>query len=198
MNVNIYIETSFKGPAVKRAVGAWIVEYIERDGTPNTRGGLIYTDRTSENDLALCLIEKAFSILTKTCCAVVFTECGHVLRTMQNHWLARWRKNGWINGKGKLIRNAGAWNRCADLFDHHMTEWTDQWHTYRRCSAGSGRNWTWNTHLSMRRSWWRSGTHRSGGGQNENSRVTRGQGVYEIYCKLERRQGQHGEYYSGT
>ena len=132
MNVNIYIETSFKGPAVKRAAGAWIVEYIERDGTPNTRGGLIYTDRTSENDLALCLIEKAFSILTKTCCAVVFTECGHVLRTMQNHWLARWRKNGWINGKGKLLRNAEAWNRCADLFDHHMTEWTDQWHTYRQ------------------------------------------------------------------
>lgn len=131
MNVNIYIETSFKGPASRRAAGAWIVECITSDGIPNTRGGLIYADRITENDLALGLIEKAFSILTKTCCVVVFTECGHVLRTMQNHWLTQWRKNGWINAKDKLIRNAEAWNRCANLFDNHMTEWTDGWHTYR-------------------------------------------------------------------
>ncbi len=131
MNVNIYIETSFKGPSLRRAVGAWIVECITSDGEPNTRGGLIYADWIGENDLVLRLVEKAFSILTKTCCVVVFTSCGHVLRTMQNHWLTQWRKNGWINAKGRLIRNAEAWNRCANLFDNHMTEWTDQWHTYR-------------------------------------------------------------------
>ena len=133
MNVNIYIETSFKGPATRRAAGAWIVEYIISTGRPVTRGGILYSDGTTENDLALCLIEKAFSILTKTCCAVVFTECGHVLRTMQNHWLAQWQKKGWINAKGKLIRNAEAWNRCALLLEHHMTEWTDRPHEYRQC-----------------------------------------------------------------
>lgn len=133
MNVNIYIETSFRGPAVRRAAGAWIVEYMSSTGKPVTRGGILYVDSTTENDLALHLVSKAFSILTKTCCAVVYTECGHILRTMQNHWLWQWRKNGWINARGKMVRNAEAWNKCADLIEKHVTEWTDNEHTYRKC-----------------------------------------------------------------
>lgn len=132
MNVNIYIETSFRGPSARRAAGAWIVEYIISSGKPVTRGGILYADSTTENSLALHLIEKAFSILTKTCCVTVFTGCGHVLRTMQNHWLAQWQKNGWVSAKGKMVRNAEEWNRCARLLEHHMTEWTDREHEYRR------------------------------------------------------------------
>ena len=136
MNVNIYIETSFKGPATKRAAGAWRVEYLLRTGKPVTRGGIVYADNTTENELALQLIRKAFSILTKTCCVVVFTECGHVLRTMQNQWLWQWRKNHWINAKGKMVRNAEAWDKCAAVLEKHMTEWKDSEHTYRRCMQG--------------------------------------------------------------
>lgn len=133
MNVNIYIETSFRGPSTRRAAGAWIVEYISSTGKPVTRGGILYSDKTTENELALQVIRKAFSILTKTCCATVFTECGHVLRTMQNHWLVQWQKNGWINAKGKYVKNAAIWNQCALILEHHMTEWMDEDHEYRQC-----------------------------------------------------------------
>lgn len=133
MNVNIYIETSFRGPAERRAAGALLVEYVSSSGRPVTRGGILYADKTTENELALHLIRKAFSILTKTCCVEIFTECGYVLRTMQNHWLWQWRKNGWISARGKMVRNAETWSKCADLFDQHMTEWTDAVHSYRQC-----------------------------------------------------------------
>ena len=132
MNVNIYIETSFKGPSARRAAGAWLVEYISSTGRPVTRGGVLYADKMTENELALRLIQKAFAILTKTCCVTVFTECGHVLRTMNNHWLAQWRKNGWFNAKGHPVKNAELWNQCARLLDNHMTEWTDADHEYRQ------------------------------------------------------------------
>ena len=112
MNVNIYIETSFKGPSTRRAAGAWLVEYISSTGRPVTRGGMLYADKTTENELALRLIQKAFAILTKTCCATVYTGCGHILRTMNNHWLAQWQKNGWqrtapseMQRRGKSARN---------------------------------------------------------------------------------------------
>lgn len=113
-----------------------MVEYLSRFNRPITRGGILYADKTTENELALQLIRKAFSILTKTCCATVFTKCGHVLRTMQNHWLWQWRKNGWINAKGKLVRNAVIWEKCAELLEQHMTEWTNEEHTYRKCMQG--------------------------------------------------------------
>ena len=113
-----------------------MVEYLSQSGKPITRGGILYADKTTENDLALHLVGKAFSILTKTCCVVVFTECGHILRTMQNHWLWQWQKNGWVNAKGKMVRNAEAWNKCADLIEKHVTEWKDAEHAYRKCMQG--------------------------------------------------------------
>ena len=136
MHVNIYIETSFKGPAEKRAAGAWIVEYILQSGQPVTRGGILYSDRTTENQLALNLIIQALALLTKTCRVRVFTECRHVLNTMNNHWLGQWQKNGWINGKGRMVRNAGEWRRCAELFGMHVLEWTSSVHAYRGCMQG--------------------------------------------------------------
>lgn len=131
--VNIYIETAFKGPAKRRTAGAWIVEYTLKTGQPVTRGGILYTDMATENEITLMLIRKAFSILTKTCCVRVFTSCTHVLNTMQNHWLWQWQKNSWMNAKNKLVNNADMWRQCALLIEKHMTEWTEGEHSYKRC-----------------------------------------------------------------
>lgn len=131
--VNIYIETLYKGPAKRRTAGAWLVEYTLKSGQPVTRGGILYTDMATENEMTLMLIRKAFSILTKTCCIRVFTSCTHVLNTMQNHWLWQWQKNSWRNAKDKLVNNADMWRECAMLIEHHMTEWTGESHSYQRC-----------------------------------------------------------------
>lgn len=133
VRVNIYIETSISGPARKTAAGAWLVEYQLKSGKPVTRGGMIFDYLTTENELVLELIIKAFSILTKTCCVRVFTRCPHILNTMNNHWLWQWQKNGWVNARGKLINHADIWKRCADQLEKHMTEWTDEPHTYSMC-----------------------------------------------------------------
>lgn len=131
--VNIYIETLYKGPAKRRMTGAWLVEYVLKSGQPVTRGGILYTDLATENEMTLMLVRKAFSILTKVCCIRVFTNCQHVLNTMQNHWLRQWQKNSWKNAKGKLVNNADMWRQCGMLIEHHMTEWTDDKHSYRKC-----------------------------------------------------------------
>ena len=126
--VNIYIETSCKGPVAKKAAGAWLVEYTRKSGKLETRGGLIYADRVTENELALQLVKSAFSIFTKPCRCRVFIKCGHVLNAMKNGWLWQWKKNGWIAAKGKMVRNAAAWRQCADVMECHTTEWTGEMH----------------------------------------------------------------------
>ena len=136
VTVNIYIETGHKGPAKRRMAGAWLVEYILKSGKPVTRGGILYADITTENEMALWLLVQALSILTKTCCVRVFTECTHILNTMQNHWMWQWQKNGWVNAKGKPVSNMDLWKKCAGLTERHMTEWTDGEHSYRQCMLG--------------------------------------------------------------
>lgn len=136
VTVNIYIETGHKGPVRRRMAGAWLVEYILRSGKPVTRGGILYADITAENEMALRLLIQAFSILTKTCCIRVFTECTHILNVMENHWIWQWQKNGWINAKKKTVSNVDLWKKCAELMEPHMTEWTDKEHSYRQCMLG--------------------------------------------------------------
>lgn len=129
-DVNIYIITSIRGPAIRREAGEWIVEFVLRDGTPVTRSGMVYKDRTTENALVLELIRDALSILTKSCSVRVNTECEHVLNIMQNHMLPIWEKNGWNNARGNLVKNMELWQQCKGLMDNHLVEVDRSMHSY--------------------------------------------------------------------
>lgn len=130
-NVNIYIETSIHGPAVKRAAGMWIVEYQLKNGEPVTREGIILEEKITENALALKLLIEALSVLTKTCSVRVNTECKHILNAIQNQWIAQWEKNHWINAKGELVKNMELWKKCNELLKMHLTCFESGWHAYR-------------------------------------------------------------------
>lgn len=129
--VSIYIETSVQGLMLGEAAGEWLVEYIGSKEIPVTRNKVVYHEKTTENALALELLRDALSILTKTCSVRVNTECKHILNATQNHWLPQWRKNDWINAKGKLVANKELWQQVSDLMDHHYVEFTSGYHSYR-------------------------------------------------------------------
>lgn len=129
--VNIYIETSLHGPAIRTAAGEWYVEYIKKNGEPETRNGIIWEESTTENALALELLRDALSILVKPCSVRVNTGCEHILNVMNHHWLAQWEKAGWVNAKGKLIKNMYLWQQCAELMREHAVSFENGWHSYR-------------------------------------------------------------------
>lgn len=132
-HINLYIETTRTGPSKGKTAGAWLAEYKLKSGQPVTRGKILYSNYTTENEMVLELIQRAFSILNKTCRVRVFTKCPHVLNTMNNHWLWQWQKNHWLSAKNRPVNNAYAWKACAELLEKHMTEWTDECHSYRMC-----------------------------------------------------------------
>lgn len=129
--INIYIETSCKGPVPRKAAGAWFLEYTRNSGDIATRGGILYSNKTTENELTLALVKSAFSRLTKPCICQVFTECSNVLNTMKNGWMWQWRKNNWITAKGTMAKNVEAWKQCADVMEQHTTQWRNGPHSYR-------------------------------------------------------------------
>ena len=129
--VTIFIETSFHGPAIKRAAGAWLIEYIKTNGDPETRQGVIFKDKTTENALALELLKVALERLTKPCQIRVNTECDHILNVMQNHWLPQWEKNDWKNAKGKSVKNVELWQQCQELMLKHSICFSSEKNSYR-------------------------------------------------------------------
>lgn len=129
--VNLYIETTIKGPAIRSAAGMYVLEFIKKNGEPETRNEVIYHERTRENELVLELIISAFKRLQKPCSVLVNTECQHVLNVLNNMWLPHWEKAGWINAKGKEVAHKELWQQYLQLQEPHLVNITDEQHSYK-------------------------------------------------------------------
>ena len=130
--VNIYIETSIKGPNKRKAAGMYVLEFIRENGVPETRNGVIYMDSTSEDCLVLELLLEALKRITKSCSLVVFTTCHHVFNVMNYHWLPQWEKNGWKNARGKTTKNMLLWQQIKENMDIHTVTLSEEEHSYSK------------------------------------------------------------------
>ena len=129
--VNLYIETTLKGPAIREAAGMYVLEFIKQNGEPETRNEVIYCEKAKENELVLELLISALKRLNKPCSVLVNTECQHVLNTLNNTWLFMWEKNGWTNAKGKEVANKELWQQYLELQDPHYVTVTNEKHSYK-------------------------------------------------------------------
>ena len=129
--VNIYIETSRRGPSKGPGKYMYIIEYLRKDGTPVTREGVESFEKTQENELALRAIIAAGKRLTKSCSVRIFTGCNHVLSTTHNGWHIEWRKNGWRKANGSQVKNAELWDELVAVMDPHAVTYTKDEHSYR-------------------------------------------------------------------
>lgn len=129
--VNIFVETTYRGPARKDGAGVWIVEYKKRNGVPVTRGGKVRLENATENQTTLAALAEALGVLAKPCSVRVNTRCGHVLNAFKNGWPKRWEKSGWINAKGRPVGNAKEWRQVMEALKIHTYAFQDGPHEYQ-------------------------------------------------------------------
>ena len=128
--INIYIETTVKGPREQMGAYLYIVEWIKEQGEPETEGGFCFQMGT-ENRMVLGALLRALGRIEEPSSIRVFTRCGHVLHSIQNHRPVQWHKNGWKNAKGKPVHNAEIWEKVLQAMEPHTYTITDQDHSYR-------------------------------------------------------------------
>ena len=97
--INIYIETTVKGPKAKEGAYLYIVENFDGDGQQRTAGGFCVQTET-ENRMVLGALIRAVGRVNEPSRIRVFTRCGHVLSALRNDWPRQWEKAGWKNAKG--------------------------------------------------------------------------------------------------
>ena len=131
MLVTIYTETNLRGPAKRSGAGMWLVEYIRKDGTPETRQGMLYAEESTENAMTLELINEALSILTKKCSVLVVTRCEHVLNTTRNYWLEQWEKRDWLKSNGKPVANREQWEQIYEYMQIYEVLFDNGENSYR-------------------------------------------------------------------
>lgn len=124
MLVTIYLESGIRGPARRSGAGIWLVEYIRKDGTPETRpvnpaDAVTWLPDTTQAALELNMLIDALSILTKPCSVRINTECEHILNVFENGWIEKWKESDWQNSKGKPVANAELWQQVSEYIDVH-------------------------------------------------------------------------------
>lgn len=124
MLVTVYVESGIRGPARRSGAGTWLVEYIRKDGAPETRpvdpaDAVTWLPDTTQAALELNMLIDALSILTKPCSVRINTECEHILNVFENGWIKKWKESDWQNSKGKPVANAELWQQVSEYIDVH-------------------------------------------------------------------------------
>lgn len=108
MKVTIYIETSFKGPAVKEGSYLSILEFITSKGETITKTIYEEKEKTTFNQLVIMAAVKSLMAL-KPCEVEIVTDCQFVINTIVAGRLKKWREEGWTSPK----KNKELWKSLA-------------------------------------------------------------------------------------
>lgn len=119
--VNIYLETSLKGPGTRKGWYAAVVEYIGKDKKAVTREDFEWKKETTYHKSVLCALEKSLKRLNASCFLKIYTDSVFVKNSVETN-LERWKSNGFTNAKGEPIKNQEEWRELAKLLGGHKVE----------------------------------------------------------------------------
>ena len=126
--VNIYIATTAKGPA-RRKTAHYIYTIEWADGRiPKTGSGRM--KNCTENQLELNCLIRTIRQVEENSSVRVFTQCEHIINTMNNHWLYQWEKNNWKKAGDKPVKYAELWQQLSKLLYRYSLTFTNEAHKY--------------------------------------------------------------------
>lgn len=117
--VEIYIDTSIKGPRRRDGKCWYIIAYKAANGETADTGNKIHARDTTENQLTLIGLETALKRLKAPCQLILHLECNHVAAVLNNGWLEEWRYNNWMTRKGTPVADAEKWQSIQYLLNAH-------------------------------------------------------------------------------
>ena len=130
--VNIYIDTSIRGPRRDDGACLYIIAYEASNGKVADAGDVLVDKDTTENHLTITGIRAALLRLKFPCHITLYLECSYVAAALQNRWYLEWRYSGWITARGKPVQDALIWQEIERLlYPHTFDVVLKQPHPYR-------------------------------------------------------------------
>lgn len=127
--VNLYIDTSVRGPQRKKGAYGFILETITAEG-PATLSKITKLEETTEHQ-SLCLaIREALQRIKKPCQVVVHTQSEYIVAAIK-FWLQTWKYSDWLNAKGKEVADADSWQEIASRYEIELDAVIDITHQYK-------------------------------------------------------------------
>lgn len=130
--VDVFIQTTAKGPAIKKHTEYMYVLKIVINGKEFIRNGKGTLENVTENQATLQAIIHALMRFHENCEIRINTSCEHVLNSCRNAWPQQWEKAGWTKANGKEVKNADLWQQYLNVSRGHVISWSDEPHDFTK------------------------------------------------------------------
>ncbi len=119
--VRIYIETSFRGPAVKdgKYAAALVITKHGRDSSRIVSGE---ENETTFNRCTLLAIIKALQRMTRKCHIIIYTDNSYVKNMIEQGNPEKWRRSEWKKAAGTEVQNKELWKLFLEEKDKQEME----------------------------------------------------------------------------
>ncbi len=64
---------------------------------------------TTNNRMELMAVIQALNALREPCIVNLHSDSAYIINAINNNWLEKWSKNGWINSKKQTVANQELW-----------------------------------------------------------------------------------------
>lgn len=127
--VNLYIDTSVRGPRKKKGAYGFVLETVTAAG-PVTLTKITKLEQTTEHQSLCMAIREALQRIKKPCRVVVHTQSEYTIAAIK-FWLQTWKDADWKNKKGVEVADAESWQEIAGRNEIELDAVSDNSHQYR-------------------------------------------------------------------
>lgn len=117
--VDIYLETSLKGPGTRRGWYAAVIECTKKDNSVYWKGDFAQEESITYHKSVLLALLKSLNRLNASSDLTIHTDSYYLITNIEQGHLERWSKNGFLNIKGEPIKNQNEWKEVARLLKGH-------------------------------------------------------------------------------
>lgn len=118
-HVDLYIETSIKGPGTREGWCASVLEYQTKRHGVQTREDFQHQEKTTYSQLGLIGIAKSLKRLNASCSVTIHTDNSFIMNMVERKIPEGWKKNGWKNSRGEEVANKVEWQEFVRLTSGH-------------------------------------------------------------------------------
>lgn len=78
--------------------------------------------KATKNSNILQAATDALGVLKGRCRVNIYTESEYLVEAFRQGWTENWQQGGWVNAKGKPVRNEYQWRELCSLAQRHQVE----------------------------------------------------------------------------
>lgn len=139
MSLRLYTDGACSRNGQEGAIGGWAFVIVDsEDNIIDSGNGR--AENTTNQQMELTAIIEGLSALVKLSffTAEIFSDSAYCINAINDGWINRWLRNGWLTSKKEPVKNQGYWEALYALYsvDDRLTftkvkgHSTDKWNNY--------------------------------------------------------------------